>query len=280
MSNGNGRDEGTAGRLVLAAFGVMAFAALIGLIWTSVANIGARRQNVEQHCEHRLDWNCKSLEADIRSAVAAEGAADLAGQQLWISFIGLLGLGATVIYARGAWREAQRSADVADRVLSYVERPFLVVEVVRGDITLQPNGGARYGNIQYRFHNHGRTPAILTRHHAAIESTDGPPQVIDPLGPDGHFTPYGSIVAPGAESQIFTAHGALILMSAIRAAKEGRSPHGKETYFLGYVRYADLMAREYATGFCLAHEGDRFVLVSHHRRGRADDAYNYDLKLR
>jgi hypothetical protein len=55
---------------------------------------------------------------DIRSANAADDSVDVAYVQLLLSVFGLVGLGLTVRYARLAWKEAERSADVANRALA------------------------------------------------------------------------------------------------------------------------------------------------------------------
>ncbi|WP_421933548.1 hypothetical protein [Phenylobacterium sp.] len=142
----------------------MAAAAFIAATWTSVETAGAHRemanQTAEQRCEERREGTCKSLEADIRSALAAEAAADLAMRQVWISFIGLMGLGATVFCARAAWVAAQRSANTADETLKATrlsERRQLRAYVHVSECSFADTRQHLAAFVNFR--NYGQTPA-------------------------------------------------------------------------------------------------------------------------
>lgn len=117
MPESDRRDDATAGRLIFGAFALMLGIALIGFVWTSIDTAASRREiareQAERRCQGARDTNCESLVANLRSAAAAELASDYAGQQLWVGIVGLIGLGATVAYAAGAWTAARASANAA-----------------------------------------------------------------------------------------------------------------------------------------------------------------------
>lgn len=100
----------------------MFVAGAIGFVWTSVDAARSEReiayQQSKERCAGASNSECLQLSTAIRSAVADERAADFAAQQLWLNILGLLGLGATVLFAAFAWREAQRSADAAHDTLT------------------------------------------------------------------------------------------------------------------------------------------------------------------
>lgn len=144
--------------------------ATVGLIWTSVEAVTTRReiahQAAQERCKGATDSDCQSLVANRRSAAATEASADLTGQQLWLNLFALLGLGATIYYARNAWIEARKSADAArestDAALKAFEadnRTWLTIraiEVVRVSVT----GGTPNVQIKLEIKNIGPQPAF------------------------------------------------------------------------------------------------------------------------
>lgn len=63
--------------------------------------------------ENAQPYDQKSLQAQARQAATADTALVVSLGQLVLSVLGIAGVGFTVLYARLAWREAQRSADAA-----------------------------------------------------------------------------------------------------------------------------------------------------------------------
>jgi hypothetical protein len=145
-----------------------------------------RRASVESHA------------SDMRTAVATEDLADLTVFQVTLAGLALLGVGGTVHFARRAFEEAQRSADVAHDLLSHERqstqhqlRAYVFVTVTR----LKDNDSASDMQIWVRLNyaNSGKTPAKNVRIQArAIQlhrgtdidlSDAGPVQPIGPLGP-------------------------------------------------------------------------------------------------
>ncbi|MES2343852.1 MAG: hypothetical protein V4597_19455 [Pseudomonadota bacterium] len=79
--------------------------------------IGERRQAAEQnaqsHCGRAKEKECDPTGSRVRGLGADEDAVDVAVWQLWLNVAGLVGLAYTVWYAKRAWSEAKRSADVS-----------------------------------------------------------------------------------------------------------------------------------------------------------------------
>jgi hypothetical protein len=147
----------------------MAGTALIGFVWSSVETVSARReiaqQAAQERCKGATDSDCQHLAVELRAAIAAEVAADYASQQLWVNIGGLLGLGATVIYAAAAWRESRRSANAAHATLRHAEdvterqlRPYVYFTTPDDPPPLTPDGAA-----VVLLKNYGQTPARKIR---------------------------------------------------------------------------------------------------------------------
>ena len=265
--------------LVALGLGVLAAAALV---WQT----GAARSQLRERlfpipklaCHGSADCDSLALQIQAREAVTADAAMDIALGQLVLTIVGFAGIAFTVFYARLAWREARRSADIADKGLATLERPFLVVEITDTGIDFE-GSARRYRPARYRFRNHGRSPAIITQERLVMESPrEGVPPPLDPLAIPGRPILHGIVVGPGGESGEHEASAALPLTSAMAATKSGRSIGGDRIYLMGFVRYRDLGGAEFLTGFCFFSEQGGFGLASP-RSTDGVDRYNYDRRL-
>jgi hypothetical protein len=218
----------------------MGLAALIALGWTSVESIFLSRpmadQTAEQHCEQRSDGDCKSLEAEIRNAVAAEGAAVISAQQLWIGLIGLIGLAATVIYARAAWRTAERTLRETSRSAERQLRAYVHISsaTYRNDYD-----GER---VELVIHNHGQTPAYDLWVERAASVRDFP--LTEALAEPERFSSLFDL-APNAEAG---------RMTLPFAEWDDPSPcrfgsGGTALYIHGTLHYRDAFGKERRTDF-------------------------------
>lgn len=197
---------------------------------------------------------------------------------------GVAGLAAVAaaLYARRAWRENRRSADIAERMLTGYERPFLLLEVVRSGITLADKS-ITFDVSKYRFRNLGRVPALITRRHFELEDSVGMPEPIDPEREAGRPVVHGVAVGASAASDEFETGRALPLHSALRRSREPRNREEGErraVYFHGFVEYRDLVGRGWITGFCFA-QSDNDVGFQPLSLTEADgpDPYNYDRQI-
>ncbi|WP_068876059.1 MULTISPECIES: hypothetical protein [unclassified Phenylobacterium] len=172
MSDSSGRDSSTFAGLT--AFGhalvVMVLAAAIGLVWTSVDATRTKReiayQQARERCQGATNSDCQELATAIRSAVAGERAADLAAQQLWLNIIGIIGLGATVLFAAFAWREAQRAAAeareanrISREALFSDQRAWLEIDQVTIETDLRWTETEARITFWFTYKNIGNTPA-------------------------------------------------------------------------------------------------------------------------
>lgn len=199
-------------------------------------------------------------------------------------FSGVAGLAAiaAALYARNAWKENRRSADVAERMLSGYERPFLLLEIVESGITLGEKS-ITFGVTKYQFRNLGRVPALITRRHFELEDGIEMPDAIDPEKEPGKAVVHGIAVGADGVSQEYETGRALPLQSALKKGRRVPVPVADDeptVYFHGFVEYRDLSGRTWITGFCFAQSDNELGLqpLSLAERG-GPDPYNYDRRI-
>lgn len=111
--------------------------ALFGITLTWGANVVDRRDRLypmpTPHCSADRSCEEKVLQIAAREAVTSDAAAQLALWQLVLSGLGIVGVGLTVYYAHQAWREAQRSANVAHQDFVATHRPRIRVRFIVDD---------------------------------------------------------------------------------------------------------------------------------------------------
>ncbi len=221
--------------------------------------------------------------------IAADGIAAQVEAARWQTSLGFTALGlsaiaglaavAAAVYARRAWQENRRSADVAERMLSGYERPFLLLEIVKSGVTFGDKS-ITYDVTKYRFRNLGRVPALITRRHFELGNSGEMPDPIDPDQEAGRPVVHGVAVAANDVSQEIETGRALPLFSALkpgRKVKTGDDDALPSVYFHGFVEYRDLAGRGWITGFCFAQSDNEtgFQPLSLAARD-APDPYNYD----
>lgn len=221
--------------------------------------------------------------------IAEEGIAAQVEAARWQTMLGFSALGlsaiagfaavAAAIYARRAWRENRRSADVAERMLSGYERPFLLLEIVKSGVTFGEKS-ITYDVTKYRFRNLGRVPALITRRHFELGDNGAMPDPIDPEKEAGKPVVHGVAIGANDVSQEIETGRALPLFSALkpgRRVKPGDDEARPSVYFHGFVEYRDLAGRGWITGFCFAQSDNEagFQPLSLATRD-APDPYNYD----
>jgi hypothetical protein len=201
-----------------------------------------------------------------------------------LTMSGVAGLAAiaAALYARNAWRENQRSADVAERMLSGYERPFLLLEIVKSGVTLRDKS-ITFDVTKYQFRNLGRVPALITRRHFELVSAGAMPEAIDPNTEAGKTVVHGIAVGADGVSQEYETGRALPLQSVFKKVHLPPRPLGnndRTVYFHGFVEYRDLSGRSWITGFCFAQSDNEigFQPLSFAERG-GPDPYNYDRQI-
>ncbi len=182
------------------------------------------------------------------------------------------------------WDVTRRSADIAERALTELERPFITVEVLQSGLTFTASGTVTspISDFKYQFVNHGRTPAQLIelveswpvvdriRHPTnsnKFQSVQPPP--IDPKTQRGRQLPFGVVVSQNKPFELSANAVAVIDIQHVNVRPFFHSL-GSDLYFCGYVRYQDIFDKRYIFGFCAVYDfiGRRFVLMG-------DSRYNY-----
>lgn len=203
---------------------------------------------------------------EARQTWFADASLDVAALQFMLGVVGVVGVGATVFYARLAWREAQRSADVANEALADArasakeqgqrfsqqlnvseesakaairmadaiaasERAYVFLAATR---VFGPNPKKRV----LVWHNYGRTPAIVTKVQFACEPSKPFPDPLDPLQMP---MPGTTIIPAGDDLTLGVAN--------IDIAEENIQP-GEAIYLYGQITYNDVHLIERRSWFC------------------------------
>jgi hypothetical protein len=174
--------------------------------------------------------------------------------------------------ARKSIAAAVKSADVAERALIELERPYLVVEVTRPGIAIGVTGysldteGTEWAAINY-----GRTPALLIDSfpHWPIEAGAAMPYAINPITQRGKAFPAGCVA--GADRPYHETVEPIADADLPKLFSADVDGVDYRLFFTGYVRYGDFFGGVYLSGFCFVFEpaGERFVRIG-------GDAYNYN----
>ena len=116
-----------------------------------------------------------------------------------VLFNGLL-FGSTVLL----WVANNRSAKIAERALTELEAPFLVIKFKQPGIHWGPARQIGFSELKFVITNYGRTPAHILELVEEVEPVaTGLPAIIDPSKRRGNPMPYGVIAPPSLETQEF-----------------------------------------------------------------------------
>ncbi len=171
---------------------------------------------------------------------------------------------------------SDRQADIAERAIIGVDRPFVFVEVGDPGFEIrwiessqtQVFSGRRF---ELRVVNYGQTPGILTRFEynitTAIRGEIGNP--IDSKTISGRALPAGIVVT---QDKPFSENTTMNSVLTSRQ-KDAVANFRESVWLIGFVRYDDLLGGNYISGFAQVYDpvGMRFVI-------RGDETYNYARK--
>lgn len=110
-----------------------------------------------------------------------------------------------VISTIGLWLATRRSASIAERALTELERPVVALEVLQLGLSFTDNGTitSPVSDFKYQFANYGRTPARLTElletwpivdRMDSLGATTNLPEPIDPTTQRGRPFPAGIVI--------------------------------------------------------------------------------------
>jgi hypothetical protein len=228
----------------------------------------------------------EDLCAQFLNAAAASKMARLAFWQTVVGVGGLVAVAFTLALNAVATFAATDQAKTARRALEDLERPYLLAEIKQRpqgyNAVFREASGARpfdtSDTTEYRFRNHGRSPALLVKYNRARIgrwASQGSPPPIDPLTDSGFPAPHGVVVPVGKRSQKFEVVGEF--WPADPNLRQGPQDN-LVWWFMGYAVYRDMTGNTYALGFC-------HFYSAYHRgwflRSAAadDDSYNYDHRI-
>jgi hypothetical protein len=187
----------------------------------------------------------------------------------WLVIANFLLAGSTFVAALFT----RRSVKLAERALTELERPYLVVEVTRPGIAIGAMGGYSLDTegTEWAAINYGRTPALLIDSfpHWPIEAGPAMPYAIDPVAQRGKTFPAGCVAGPDRPYHDTVEPIADADLPKLFSADADGGEH--RLFFTGYVRYGDFFGGVYLSGFCFVFEpnSERFVRIG-------GDAYNYN----
>jgi hypothetical protein len=144
---------------------------------------------------------------------------------------------------------AEKSAAIAERALTELEGPFVVVDIIKSGLDF---GSEDTATLEYVFRNYGRTPASILEIYSNIAFIDVNSKVFHPIDRSsvrGDPMPYGIIAPPG---------GITLNTFKEKISKKGFgdqqfnvSSPSKSCHFFGFVVYSDIFGQIYTTGFKL-----------------------------
>jgi hypothetical protein len=169
------------------------------------------------------------------------------------------------------WGATKRLANAQEQALTELERPQVFVEVVDPGITMTSNGLMTTAGRQFEYHfvNYGRTAAELIELRTAflIEAVPAMAYPIDASQGGGRQLPVGVVSGP---DKPYRETENLMAVCDVARLLDPDSWKKDRLFFIGWVRYRDIFANTYITGFCSVRDplANRFVLSG-------DQQYNY-----
>jgi hypothetical protein len=175
------------------------------------------------------------------------------------------------------WLATLRSAKIAERALTDLERPFVGIEIIPSQATEleQFEQGAIPNSLQFWFVNYGRTPATITQLADQLElCTPGQfPEPFDTTTAQNEFPKFGIII--GANNEKSPVSSRSYFDSECIPTRDLPSSAGN-LFLLGFIRYRDIFGNRYRMGFCL-----KWTTTDNPSDGRflfdGDEGYNYTL---
>lgn len=182
MTDGDGHNRAVIGGLV-AGLGTLLATVLVGLFLSTLWEIRERRQYGQAHtyadCSQSNECGPQNLRAEIRSAISAEDMTDVAIWQAVLGFLGLLGVGGTVIYARAAWTTSESTLAETRTSSERQLRAYIYVSNASFRQTVEGTW------VELTFQNFGQTPAHDVWVERAASVRDYPlTEALSPLARD------------------------------------------------------------------------------------------------
>ena len=174
------------------------------------------------------------------------------------------------------WKANNRSAQVAERALTDLERPFVGVKILEDGLFNLENG-VEHKSLRFRLVNYGRTPATITQlfDDIIICQCGKTPTLLDTTTEENKI-PMGFII--GADSEAYQLSDRRYADRFSEAELRAFTMGTDDVFFLGFVRYRDIFNNKYQTGFCLKWTVPEGRLGSFPFLFEGEDGYNYTEK--
>jgi hypothetical protein len=174
---------------------------------------------------------------------------------------------------------AEASVKIAERALTELEAPFLVIKIHDSGIQWKPARNITFDDVKFTVTNYGRTPAhVLELLESVIQVPKGETvPILDPGKQRGNPMPYGVISPPQSETQIFKT---VSNINFFEGGGCGAFPDVMQrAWFRGFVRYRDIFGSQFVMGFCFVFDTteNRWVLMGGkgHNYCKRDDATEF-----
>jgi len=215
--------------------------------------------------DHTLtDWTVKLGKATVALVVVGALQLVLVGFQLYLMFVGSKD-------TRIAAEAARTSANVAEKALYDLERPFVVVDIPSPGLGTYAGGAEGLNLLRETMvlavNNYGRTPATLTELFFKPEVTDFGSDVmaLHPEAMRGVTLPSGVLAVAGKPFE-----ESFDFKNWEMSFSNGIANNQKWVWVRGFVRYKDVFNKQFVSGFALVFDPFKREFV---RKG--GDLYNY-----
>jgi hypothetical protein len=266
MSDGDQSDKNPLRRLTLCVLTVGIFiVGAFGVNWFLTTR-ALREQDYQiptTNCQHSNNCDEKALKIQAREATTSDVALDISFAQALLSFLGVGGVGLTILYAKKTWRESRRSADAASAALAHAQEASerqlrAYVSVSLGGVEGFLSGDQVYASI--RVQNTGQTPATQLVAHlttAIISQRYGKAQVLHLQGSAGKAL--GATLTMGAGEERYThINRARFSNAQIESVRDG----SKYFCVAGRVTYFDVFEKPRTSWFCHTYYGNDFSAIA------------------
>lgn len=147
---------------------------------------------------------------------------------------------------------AKKSADVGERALTHLERPYLFLTYERPDFSSVGDGAMSF-RVRFKFKNYGRTPAIIRHVCADVGRFERLPETLTYDAADSIFEMREMVVGPTDETEEFRRKIFALERDEANAVQAGKS----FICLYGTLSYDDVFETRHGSEFCWIYDPHR-----------------------
>ena len=163
--------------------------------------------------------------------------------RLTVALVVATGLQFLALGYQGYW--LRRTVKVAERSLTDLEAPFIYIEITRHGIFHHGPQQTDYGDLRFRFVNHGRTPAHIIKfaESIAVVRIEQTPLALKTNKAEPKVMPWGVVAPPNGGATYEFSHSFLDdgTFGVLKVDEQS-------VFFLGWFVYKTIFDTEYALG--------------------------------